>query len=198
MTGRDRGAGVRPVKVGPSARASRAPDRAPLTARPPARCSAQVLAGEGLAKGKPGQKRTLRPVLPAVDPGGSFGVVPDQARLQARGERRRFAEIRRFTRQHRLGWPAGSGERVPPVSPNAGGPSGLRGIVVRRMSPTVFRDGPFRFFFFSREEERLHIHVQSPDGEAKFWIEPQIELARNYELSDQDLSRALQLVVDHE
>ena len=47
-------------------------------------------------------------------------------------------------------------------------------------------------------EERLHIHVQSPDGEAKFWIEPQIELARNYELSDQDLSRALKLVVDHE
>jgi hypothetical protein len=34
------------------------------------------------------------------------------------------------------------------------------------MSPTVFREGPFRFFFFSREEERLHIHVQSDDGEA--------------------------------
>ena len=66
------------------------------------------------------------------------------------------------------------------------------------MSPTVFRDGPFRFFFFSREESRLHIHVQSPDGEAKFWIEPEIELARNYELSDQDLSRALHLVLDHE
>jgi hypothetical protein len=27
------------------------------------------------------------------------------------------------------------------------------------LSPTVFRDGPFRFFFFSREESRLHIHV---------------------------------------
>jgi hypothetical protein len=54
------------------------------------------------------------------------------------------------------------------------------------------------FFFFSREEERLHIHVQSADGEAKFWIEPEIELARNYQLSDQDLSRVLQLVVDHE
>jgi hypothetical protein len=50
----------------------------------------------------------------------------------------------------------------------------------------------------SREEERLHIHVQSADGEAKFWIEPEIALARKYELSDQDLSRALQLVVDHE
>ena len=65
------------------------------------------------------------------------------------------------------------------------------------MSPTVFRAGPFRFFFFSREEERLHIHVQSADGEAKVWIEPEIELARNHELSDQDLSRVLQLV-DHE
>lgn len=42
------------------------------------------------------------------------------------------------------------------------------------MSPTVFRDGPFRFFFLSREEERLHIHVQSPDGEAKFWIDPEM------------------------
>lgn len=39
------------------------------------------------------------------------------------------------------------------------------------MSPTVFRDGPFRFFFFSREELRIHVHVQSADGEAKFWQE---------------------------
>jgi hypothetical protein len=66
------------------------------------------------------------------------------------------------------------------------------------VSPTVFREGPFRFFFFSREEERVHIHVQSPDGEAKFWIEPTIELARNHQLSDQDLSRALQLVIEHQ
>ncbi len=65
------------------------------------------------------------------------------------------------------------------------------------MSPTVFRDGPFRFFFL-REEARLHIHVQSPEGEAKFWIEPKIELARNHQLSAQDLSRVLQLVADHE
>jgi hypothetical protein len=70
--------------------------------------------------------------------------------------------------------------------------------IVVDMSPTIFRDGPFRFFFFSREEERLHVHVQSPDGEAKFWIQPEIELARSYRLSDQDLKRALQLVVDHE
>lgn len=69
------------------------------------------------------------------------------------------------------------------------------------MSPTVFRDGPFRFFFFfffSREETRIHVHVQTAEGEAKFWIEPQIELARNYELSDQDLKRALELTIEHE
>lgn len=66
------------------------------------------------------------------------------------------------------------------------------------MSPTVFREGPFRFFFFSREEERMHIHVQSPDGEAKFWIEPKIELARNYELSAQDLRRVERLIEERE
>jgi hypothetical protein len=70
--------------------------------------------------------------------------------------------------------------------------------IVVGVSPTIFRDGPFRFFFFSREEERLHVHVQSPDGEAKFWIEPVVELARNHHLTDQDLSRVLQLVLDHE
>jgi hypothetical protein len=71
------------------------------------------------------------------------------------------------------------------------------GIVVG-VSPTVFRDGPFRFFFVSREEQRMHVHVQSADGEAKFWIEPHIELARNHQLSAQDLARTLQLVEEHE
>jgi len=45
------------------------------------------------------------------------------------------------------------------------------------MSPTVFRSGPYRFYFFSREESRMHIHVDSSEGEAKFWIKPEIELA---------------------
>jgi hypothetical protein len=85
---------------------------------------------------------------------------------------------------------------------NAASPSrGARSVQAARaarVSPTVFRVGPFRFFFFSREEPRLHIHVQSAEGEAKFWIEPEIELARNHELSPQDLSRVLQLIVDHE
>jgi Domain of unknown function (DUF4160) len=66
------------------------------------------------------------------------------------------------------------------------------------MSPTVFRAGPFRFFFFSREEERLHVHIESAEGEAKYWLEPNVELARNYGLSSQDLRRIEQLIGEHE
>lgn len=66
------------------------------------------------------------------------------------------------------------------------------------MSPTIFREGPFRFFFFSREEPRPHVHVQSPDGEAKFWIDPEIELAKNYRLSDKDLAKIQKLIESHE
>jgi len=40
--------------------------------------------------------------------------------------------------------------------------------------------------------------LRTADGEAKFWIDPEIELARNHELNDQDLRRVLQLIVEHE
>ena len=62
------------------------------------------------------------------------------------------------------------------------------------MSPTVFRVGAYRFFFFSREELRPHIHVNHPTGEAKFWLDPRIELAVNYGLSAQRLAKALRLI----
>jgi len=66
------------------------------------------------------------------------------------------------------------------------------------VSPTIFREGNMRFFFFSREEARLHVHVQSPDGEAKFWLEPDVTLAQNHGLKSHALSEALRLVRDHE
>ena len=50
------------------------------------------------------------------------------------------------------------------------------------MSPTVLRVKGFRFYFFSREEARPHVHVQHAEGEAKFWIEPAVELHANYGL----------------
>jgi hypothetical protein len=66
------------------------------------------------------------------------------------------------------------------------------------VSPTVFRAEGFRFYFFSREEPRMHVHVQGENGEAKFWLEPQIELARNYGLSDPEVNRALRLIREKE
>ncbi len=49
--------------------------------------------------------------------------------------------------------------------------------------PTVLKIKDYRFFFFSREEMRMHIHVICPDGEAKLWLEPTIKIATNYKLS---------------
>lgn len=66
------------------------------------------------------------------------------------------------------------------------------------MAPTVFREGPYRFFFFSREEKRRHVHVQVRGGEAKFWLDPAIELAVNYGLSQKEVSEAERLVREHE
>jgi ribosomal protein L16/L10AE len=65
------------------------------------------------------------------------------------------------------------------------------------MSPTIFREGPFRFYFFSREETRMHVHVQSSAGEAKFWLEPHIELAHNYGLNMRQINAAYRLVEKH-
>lgn len=66
------------------------------------------------------------------------------------------------------------------------------------VSPTVFRSGGFRFFFFSREESRPHIHVHHAEGEAKFWIEPEIELAQNHGLSASRVAAARLLIRRHE
>jgi hypothetical protein len=65
------------------------------------------------------------------------------------------------------------------------------------MSPTVLRKKDYRFFFFSREESRAHVHVVCPDGEAKFWLVPEIELARNHGLSRLRLKEIEEIIEVH-
>ena len=57
------------------------------------------------------------------------------------------------------------------------------------MSPTVLREGPYRLFSYSREESRAHVH-ELPDGEAKYWIDPSVELATQVGLSIRHLAEA--------
>lgn len=66
------------------------------------------------------------------------------------------------------------------------------------MSPTVFTSGPFRFYFFSREEPRMHVHVQSSSGEAKIWLEPTIEIAEAHRLTSRQKNRIRRLVEEHQ
>ena len=65
------------------------------------------------------------------------------------------------------------------------------------MAPTIVRDGHFRLFFFSREEPRRHVHVAHPDGEAKFWLDPDVHLAVNLGLSPAQVRQAQVVVVMH-
>ena len=65
------------------------------------------------------------------------------------------------------------------------------------MSPTVFFEKGYRFLFFSREEQRMHVHVQCPRGEAKFWMGPKIELAKNKGLPEREIRTIEEIIKEH-
>lgn len=65
------------------------------------------------------------------------------------------------------------------------------------MSPTVLRVRGYRFYFFSREEQRPHVHVHHANGEAKFWLEPAIELAGDYGLGPRRITIAFKIIEEH-
>lgn len=66
------------------------------------------------------------------------------------------------------------------------------------MSPTIFRANGYRFYFFSLEEKRMHVHVQCADGDAKFWLEPEIELALQHGLAAHRVNEIRRLVEEHQ
>ena len=65
------------------------------------------------------------------------------------------------------------------------------------MSPTVLREKGYRFFFFSREESRMHVHVISGEGEAKFWLEPELQLSKSYRYNRQQLKEIESVIEEH-
>jgi len=77
--------------------------------------------------------------------------------------------------------------------PSVASPPGFR--YPRRVSPTVLRVRGYRFYFFSREELRPHVHVEHAAGEAKFWLEPVVELEHDYGMGPVRI-RAVQKLVE--
>jgi hypothetical protein len=61
--------------------------------------------------------------------------------------------------------------------------------------PTVFRYQGYRFFFFSNEgQEPPHIHVEKAEGVAKFWLHPDVELAKARRFRKKDVTWLLEVV----
>jgi hypothetical protein len=63
--------------------------------------------------------------------------------------------------------------------------------------PTVLKSGRYRFFFFSNEgAEPRHIHVESDDNHAKFWLEP-IDLAKSVGYKERELREIREFIEDN-
>ncbi len=61
--------------------------------------------------------------------------------------------------------------------------------------PTVFQEGPYRFFFYAGDAgEPEHIHVEREDKVAKFWLDP-VRLERSGGFGRTEL-RHIQRIVD--
>ncbi len=64
--------------------------------------------------------------------------------------------------------------------------------------PAVFREGPYRFYFYSHEpNEPPHVHVDRDDQSAKFWVDA-VALARNLGFSAHELRRIERIVAKRE
>jgi hypothetical protein len=60
--------------------------------------------------------------------------------------------------------------------------------------PTVFKIGPYRFFFYAGDRnEPQHIHIESSDKIAKFWLDP-IRLQYSYGFNRKEIGHIQKLI----
>ena len=62
------------------------------------------------------------------------------------------------------------------------------------MSPKFRKEEGFVFKIYSNEEERMHVHVVKAENEAKFWLEPTIELAENFGFNSKEIKKITKMV----
>lgn len=65
------------------------------------------------------------------------------------------------------------------------------------LMPTVLRKNAFEFFFWSNDHSPAHIHVFKAGGEAKFNLEPIVELVYTRHMKVADISQAQRIVKQH-
>ena len=60
--------------------------------------------------------------------------------------------------------------------------------------PTILRDGPYRFFFYSGDkEEPIHVHIERDDKIAKVWLDP-VRLQSSGGFGRSEISRILKII----
>ncbi len=66
--------------------------------------------------------------------------------------------------------------------------------------PTVHRFGPYRFYFWSEENQAIreppHIHVRSGNGQAVFWLEP-VRQRDAWGYTPREMERIRGIVISH-
>jgi uncharacterized protein DUF4160 len=63
------------------------------------------------------------------------------------------------------------------------------------VTPTVIREGPYRFFFYSGDRtDPAHVHVEHDNEQAKFWLAP-VSLAANHGFSPKAIRKIEAIVV---
>jgi hypothetical protein len=62
--------------------------------------------------------------------------------------------------------------------------------------PTIARIGPYRVFFYSKEDfHPPHVHIERDDSVAKFWLDP-VDLASSRDFPTHELNKLWDLVVE--
>lgn len=67
-----------------------------------------------------------------------------------------------------------------------------------KLMPTIFTINGYRFSFYSSDcAERMHVHVTKGGNQAKFWIEPTIELFRTFGYRNKQLNEIEGIIAEH-
>lgn len=63
--------------------------------------------------------------------------------------------------------------------------------------PTILLVEGFRFFFYSNEEDKMHIHIEFQGKIAKIWLD-NFEIAENFGFKDFQLNKIQRIARKHE